>query len=57
MGTVVRADVSKVADIDQLFATTAERYGRVDTVVANAGLDVVGVPIAGVTESGLRPCV
>jgi hypothetical protein len=26
----VRADVSKVADIDQLFAATIEQYGRVD---------------------------
>ena len=32
----VQADVSKVADIDRLFATTIERYGRLDIVVANA---------------------
>ena len=47
----VRADVSKVADIDRLFAVTIERYGRVDIVVANAGLELVGQPIADVSES------
>jgi 3-oxoacyl-[acyl-carrier protein] reductase len=46
----VQADVSKVADIDRLFATTLERYGRVDIVVANAGLELVGKPIADVSE-------
>ena len=47
----VRADISKVADIDRLFAVTIERYGRVDIVVANAGLELVGQPIADVSES------
>jgi 3-oxoacyl-[acyl-carrier protein] reductase len=47
----VQADVSKVADIDRLFATTIERYGHVDIVVANAGLELVGTPIADVSES------
>lgn len=54
MGTsavAVRADVSKVADIERLFATTIERYGRVDIVVANAGIEVVGLPVADVTEA------
>jgi 3-oxoacyl-[acyl-carrier protein] reductase len=48
--TAVRADVSRVADIERLFATTIERYGRVDIVAANAGIEVVGVPIADVAE-------
>jgi 3-oxoacyl-[acyl-carrier protein] reductase len=47
----IQADVSKVADIDRLFATTIERYGRVDIVVANTGIEIVGVPIAEVSES------
>lgn len=46
----VQADVSKVAEIERLFATTIERYGRVDIVVANAVIEVVGVPIADVTR-------
>jgi 3-oxoacyl-[acyl-carrier protein] reductase len=29
----VQADVSKVADIDRRFATTIERFGRLDIVV------------------------
>ena len=33
----VQADVSKVADIDRLFATTIERYGRLDIVASNWG--------------------
>jgi 3-oxoacyl-[acyl-carrier protein] reductase len=47
----VQADVAKVADIDRLFAATLERYSRVDIVVANAGLELVGKPIADVSES------
>jgi 3-oxoacyl-[acyl-carrier protein] reductase len=47
----VQADVAKVADIDRLFAAAIERYGRVDIVVANAGLELVGKPIADVSES------
>jgi 3-oxoacyl-[acyl-carrier protein] reductase len=47
----VQADVAKVADIDRLFAATLERFGRVDIVVANAGLELVGKPIADVSES------
>jgi 3-oxoacyl-[acyl-carrier protein] reductase len=49
--TAVQADISKMADIDRLFATTIERYGRVDIVVANAGLELVGKPIVDVTEA------
>jgi 3-oxoacyl-[acyl-carrier protein] reductase len=51
MATAVQGDVSKVADLDRLFATTVERYGRLDIVVANAGVEVVGKPIADVTEA------
>ena len=47
----VQADVSKVADIDRLFATTIERYGRLDIVVANAAVERVGLPLADATES------
>jgi 3-oxoacyl-[acyl-carrier protein] reductase len=51
IATAVQADVAKVADIDRLFATAIERYGRVDIVVANAGIELVGTPIADVSES------
>src|SRR5262249_33521799 len=46
----IQADVSKVADIDRLFAATMERYGRIDIVVANAGIEVMGIPTADVME-------
>jgi 3-oxoacyl-[acyl-carrier protein] reductase len=49
--TAIQADVSKVADIDRLFAKTIEQYGRVDIVVANAGLELVGKMMTDVTEA------
>ena len=40
-----------MADIDRLCATTIERFGRLVIVVANAGIERVGLPLADVTES------
>ena len=37
----VRADISKVAAIDRLFAVALEKFGRIDIVVANAGVELV----------------
>jgi len=34
----VQADVANLADLDRLFATIAERHGRLDIVFANAGV-------------------
>ena len=34
----VRGDVSKLADLDPLYATVKQRFGRVDTLFANAGV-------------------
>ena len=48
--TSIQADISKVADIDRLFAQTLEHYGHLDSVVANAGLELVGKPVGDVTE-------
>lgn len=36
--TGVRADTSNLADLDHLFATIEQRHGRLDVVVANAGV-------------------
>ncbi len=47
----VQADVSKPADIERLFAAAIERFGRLDIVVANAGLEVVDQPVADFTEA------
>src|ERR1700722_9414451 len=43
----VQADVAKVADIDRLFATTLERYGRVD-IVRNTS-PAIGQPLSAVS--------
>ncbi|GAA3045790.1 SDR family oxidoreductase [Pseudonocardia yunnanensis] len=47
---VVRADVSRVEGIQQLFDAAITEFGRIDIVVANAGMEKVNVPVAEVTE-------
>ncbi len=46
----VQADISKVADIERLFMASLEKFGRLDIVVANAGVELVGQPILDFTE-------
>jgi 3-oxoacyl-[acyl-carrier protein] reductase len=47
----VRADVSKVAEVERLFTICIERFGRLDIAVANAGVELADHPsIAQVTE-------
>lgn len=46
----VRADMSKVAEIDQLFDTAKQMLGRLDIVVANAGIELVGRSATGFDE-------
>ncbi|GAB4203969.1 MAG: SDR family oxidoreductase [Roseiflexaceae bacterium] len=38
----VRADVNSLADLDRLFATAQERFGKVDVLFVNAGVGRVG---------------
>ena len=45
------ADVSKVAEIEQLFNEVKNAFVGIDIVVANAGIAVMGIPIIDVTES------
>jgi len=47
----VQADVSKVADIDRLFAAALDKFGRLDIVVANAGVELVGQSALDFTEA------
>ncbi len=47
----VQADVSKPADIERLFAAAIERFGRLDVVVANAGVEVVDQKVVDFTEA------
>jgi len=46
----VRADVSDPGQIEALFDAARSRFGGVDIVVANAGIDETGGPIVDVTE-------
>jgi 3-oxoacyl-[acyl-carrier protein] reductase len=46
----VQADVSKVADIERLFAETKKVFGKIDIVVANAGIELVETPVTDFTE-------
>ncbi|WP_328983044.1 SDR family NAD(P)-dependent oxidoreductase [Streptomyces mirabilis] len=39
----VQADMSVVPDIERLFAEAAERFGRIDIAVANAGVELIGI--------------
>ncbi len=46
----VQADVSKVAEIERLFQTSIERFGHLDIVVVNAGLEMSAKPVLDFTE-------
>ena len=46
----VQADISKVADISRLFAEAIKTFGKIDIVVANAGIEMVEVPVTEFTE-------
>jgi NAD(P)-dependent dehydrogenase (short-subunit alcohol dehydrogenase family) len=48
--TAVQGDVSKLADLDRLFATIKERKGHLDIIFANAGGGSVA-PLSAVTEA------
>jgi len=46
----VKADVSSVKDIKQLFQTAKQEFGKIDIVVVNAGIEIVDLPALEVTE-------
>lgn len=45
----VTCDVSRLEDLDALYATVAEQAGRIDVVVANAGIGIAA-PLGEITE-------
>jgi 3-oxoacyl-[acyl-carrier protein] reductase len=47
----VQADVSKIADLDRLFAAAMEKFEQLDIVVANAGVELVGRSVLDFTEA------
>jgi len=46
----VQADVSRVADIERLFTEAKNAFGKIDIVVANAGIEMVETPVTAFTE-------
>ena len=46
----VQADVSKVADLERLFNEAKTAFGKIDIVVANAGIELVETPVTDFTE-------
>lgn len=48
--TAIQADLSKLEDVERLFAETVSAFGQVDILVNNAGL-MITKPIADVTEA------
>jgi 3-oxoacyl-[acyl-carrier protein] reductase len=46
----IRCDVSKTADIRNLFETAKETFGKIDIVVVNAGVELIGIPVTDFTE-------
>lgn len=47
--TGIRCDVGRLEDLDALYATVAEQAGRIDVLVANAGIGIVA-PLGEITE-------
>ncbi|WP_280404521.1 SDR family NAD(P)-dependent oxidoreductase [Nocardia brasiliensis] len=47
--TGIRCDVGRPEDLDRLYATVAEQAGRIDVLVANAGIGIVA-PLGEITE-------
>ena len=47
----VQADVANVADLERLFAHSLQQFGRLDIVVANAGIELIDQPVVDFTES------
>nr|WP_149695198.1 glucose 1-dehydrogenase [Chitinophaga sp. CF418]SHN00590.1 NAD(P)-dependent dehydrogenase, short-chain alcohol dehydrogenase family [Chitinophaga sp. CF418] len=48
----LKGDVTNMDDLENIFRTTFEKFGRIDTVVVNAGGVVEGSQMGTVTETG-----
>lgn len=46
----VQADISRVSEIEKLFATALNTFGKLDIVVANAGIELVETAVTDFTE-------
>ncbi|RUT70176.1 SDR family oxidoreductase [Flavobacterium cupreum] len=50
--TAINADVTNLADLERVFAITAEKFGKIDVIVANAGGAVTGAAFGTVADIG-----
>lgn len=48
--TAVKADVTKAEEVKYLFEEAKKTFGKVDIVVANAGIELIQVPVTEFTE-------
>jgi NAD(P)-dependent dehydrogenase (short-subunit alcohol dehydrogenase family) len=46
----IKGDVTNLADLENTFKITADRYGKIDALVVNAGGIVDGVPMAAISD-------
>jgi len=46
----IQGDISKVKEVRNLFATSLKEFGKIDIVVANAGIELVNLPTLDITE-------
>jgi NAD(P)-dependent dehydrogenase (short-subunit alcohol dehydrogenase family) len=46
----VKGDVTNLEDLEHLFQTTAEKFGKIDALVVNAGGVVDGVPLTAIND-------
>lgn len=47
---VVQADISKLTDLDNLYASTVKQFGKIDVLVANAAGDINFLPMDQIDE-------
>jgi 3-oxoacyl-[acyl-carrier protein] reductase len=47
----VQADVARAEDVDRLFESTLARFGSLDIVVANAGVELIAKPLLEISEA------
>src|SRR6195952_3179146 len=48
----INADVTNLADLERVFKETAEKFGKIDVIVANAGGAVTGATFGSVADIG-----
>jgi NAD(P)-dependent dehydrogenase (short-subunit alcohol dehydrogenase family) len=47
----IKGDVTNLGDLENVFKLTHDKFGRIDTLVVNAGGIVDGVPMAGIDDT------